>query len=187
MRTFVAVEITDVKILEKIQKFQQEFQINAKPIKINQIHFTLQFLGEISEEKCEEVKQQLKKIIFSQFNLSLKGVGVFPNLKNPRVIWIGTDERGAEKLIAITKEIGMKLTSLGFQKDEKFKPHLTVFRIKHKIEDISLRIKEYKTVEFGTQVITKIKLKRSILCPKGPEYSDLLEVNENEKRNFKKS
>ena len=73
MRTFVAVEITDVKILEKIQKFQQEFQINAKPIKINQIHFTLQFLGEISEEKCEEVKQQLKKITFSQFNLSSPG------------------------------------------------------------------------------------------------------------------
>ena len=75
----------------------------------------------------------------------------------------------------------MKLESLGFEKDKKFKPHLTVFRIKHKIDDISLRVKEYETVEFGTQVITKIKLKRSILSPKGPEYSDLLEVNENEK------
>ena len=102
-------------------------------------------------------------------------------MKNPRVVWIGTDEGGAEKLIAITNEIGMKLASLGFQKDKKFKPHLTVFRIKHKIDDISLRVKEYETVEFGTQVITKIKLKRSILSPKGPEYSDLLEVNENEK------
>ena len=60
-------------------------------------------------------------------------------------------------------------------------PHLTVFRIKHKIDDLSLRIKQYEAIEFGTQVITKIKLKRSILSPKGPEYSDLLEINGNEK------
>ena len=181
MRTFVAVEISDTSILEKIQKFQEEFDIDAKPIKINQIHFTLQFLGEINEEQCEMVKDQLRKITFSRFNLSLKGIGGFPNLKNPRVVWIGTDKMGAGKLIEITKEIGMKLESLGFEKDKKFKPHLTVFRIKHKIDDLSLRIKEYETIEFGTQVITKIKLKRSILSPKGPEYSDLLEINGNEK------
>ena len=177
MRIFIAVEISDVEILKKIQTFQEEFQIDAKPIKINQIHFTLQFLGDISEDRCEEVKQELRKITFSQFDLSLKGVCVFPNLKNPRVVWIGTDEKGAGKLIEITNEIGMKLTSLGFQKDKKFKPHLTIFRIKRKIDDISLNIKKHEEIEFGTQVITKIKLKRSILSPKGPEYSDLLEVN----------
>ena len=49
MRIFIAIEISDVEILKKIQTFQEEFQIDAKPIKINQIHFTLQFLGEISE------------------------------------------------------------------------------------------------------------------------------------------
>ena len=42
-------------------------------------------------------------------------------------------------------------------------------------------MKEYEAIEFGTQVISKIKLKRSVLSPKGPEYSDLLVVNENEK------
>ena len=102
-------------------------------------------------------------------------------MKNPRIIWIGTDKKGAEKLIKITNEIEMKLTSLGFEKNKKFKPHLTIFRVKHKIDDISLQMKEYETIEFGTQIITKIKLKRSILSPKGPEYSDLLEINGNEK------
>ena len=42
-------------------------------------------------------------------------------------------------------------------------------------------MKEYETIEFGTQSITKIKLKRSILKQEGPEYSDLLVINENEK------
>ena len=181
MRIFIAVEISDEKILNKIQSFQEDLEINAKPTKTNQIHFTLQFLGEIDEEKCEKVKELLKEITFSQFDLSLKGVGGFPNLKNPRVIWIGTDKKGAEKLIEITREIGMKLTSLGFEKDKKFKPHLTVFRVKNKIDDISSQMKKYEAIEFGTQLITKIKLKRSILSLRGPEYSDLLEINGNEK------
>ena len=181
MRVFIAVEISDEKILNKIQTFQKNLEINAKPTKINQIHFTLQFLGEIDEEKCKKVKDLLKTITFSQFDLSLKGVGGFPNLKNPRVIWIGIDKKGAGKLIEIAKEIEMKLTPLGFEKDKKFKPHLTVLRVKHKVGDISLQMKEYEAIEFGTQVISKIKLKRSVLSPKGPEYSDLLVVNENEK------
>ena len=181
MRVFIAVEISDVDILKKIQRFQENLQIDAKPTKIDQIHFTLQFLGEIDKEKCEKVKDLLRTITFSQFDLSLKGVGGFPNLKNPRVIWIGIDKKGAEKLVEMTKKIQMKLTSLGFEKDKKFKPHLTVLRVKHKVGDISLRMKEYEAIEFGTQVVSKIKLKRSVLSPKGPEYSDLLVVNENEK------
>ena len=80
-----------------------------------------------------------------------------------------------------SKEIELVLTPLGFEKDKKFKPHLTVLRVKHKVGDISLQMKEYEAIEFGTQVISKIKLKRSVLSPKGPEYSDLLVVNENEK------
>ena len=107
----------------------------------------------------------------------MKCVGGFPNLKNPRVIWIGIDENGAEKLTAIANEIGIKLTSLDFENDKKFKPHLTIFRVKKKINDISVMMKDYQTIDFGTQTVSKIKVKRSVLSPKGPEYSDLLEVN----------
>ncbi|MDC0041163.1 RNA 2',3'-cyclic phosphodiesterase [Candidatus Nitrosopelagicus sp.] len=177
MRVFVAVEISNEKILKNIQTFQKNVQINAKPTKIDQIHFTLKFLGEIDETKCEQVKDIVKKMTFSSFDLSLKGVGGFPNLKNPRVIWIGIDNNGTEKLTAMANEVGMKLTTLGFENDKKFKPHLTVFRVKKKINDISVIMKEYQTIQFGTQTVSKIKVKRSVLSPKGPEYSDLLEVN----------
>ena len=177
MRVFVAVEISDDKILKNIQTFQKNIQIDAKPTKIDQIHFTLRFLGEIDQVKCEQVKDVLKKISFSSFDLLLKGVGGFPNLKNPRVIWIGIDRNGAEKLTTLANEIGTKLTALGFVNDKKFKPHLTIFRVKKKINDISVMMKEYQTIGFGTQTVSKIKVKRSVLSPKGPEYSDLLEVN----------
>ena len=69
MRVFIAVEISNADILKKIQRFQENLQIDVKPTKINQIHFTLQFLGEIDDEKCEKVKDLLRTITFSQFNL----------------------------------------------------------------------------------------------------------------------
>ena len=107
----------------------------------------------------------------------MKGVGGFPNFKNPRVIWVGIEKNGAEKLTELANEIGTKLTTLGFEKEKKFKPHLTIFRIRKKIGDISAIMKDFEAEEFGTEIISKIKLKKSVLSPKGPEYSDLLEVN----------
>ena len=94
------------------------------------------------------------------------------------MIWVGIDKNGGEKLTSIANEIATKLTMLGFKKDKKFKPHLTIFRMKKKISDISSIMKEYEALEFGTEIISKIKLKKSVLSPKGPEYSDLLVVNE---------
>ena len=177
MRVFVAIEISKTQILENIKKFQENVKIDAKPTRTDQIHFTLQFLGEVDEILCEKIKNLLNEISFSEFEISLNGVGGFPNLKNPRVIWIGIEKNGAEKLISLAKEVEMKLISLGFEQDKKFKPHLTIFRVKKKINDISVMMKDYQTIDFGTQTVSKIKVKRSVLSPKGPEYSDLLEVN----------
>ena len=159
MRVFIAVEISNEEILEKIQTFQKNVKINAKPTRVDQIHFTLQFLGEIDDEKCQQVKAVLNEISFSEFEVSLKNVGGFPNLKNPRVIWVGLEKDGARKLIDLANEIGTKLTKLGFEKDKKFKPHLTVFRVKKRIESVSSIMKDFETMEFGTETISQIKLK----------------------------
>ena len=177
MRVFIAIEISNEEILKNIETFQKNVKINVKPTRIDQIHFTLQFLGEIDEAKCMQVKNVLSEISFSQFEISLNGVGGFPNLKNPRVIWVGVEKDGAERLTQLANEVGTKLTTVGFEKDKKFKPHLTVFRIKKKMGDISSIMKDFETIEFGSETISKIKLKKSVLSPKGPEYSDLLEVN----------
>tara|TARA_B100000003_G_scaffold28408_1_gene22621 strand:+ start:68 stop:607 length:540 start_codon:yes stop_codon:yes gene_type:complete len=177
MRVFIAVEISNEEILEKIQTFQKNVKINAKATRVDQIHFTLQFLGEIDDAKCQQVQDALNKISFSQFDISLRSVGGFPNLENPRVIWVGLEKDGARKLTDLANEIGTKLTKLGFEKDKKFKPHLTVFRVKKRMESVSSIMKDFEAMEFGTETVSKIKLKKSVLSPKGPEYSDLLEVN----------
>jgi len=65
---------------------------------------------------------------------------------------------------------------LGFSIDKPFKPHITVFRIKNKIGDVSKELDKFKSIEFGTQEITGFKLKQSVLSSKGPIYSDLMEI-----------
>lgn len=137
MRTFVAIEITSSEIINSISKFQTEINIKAKPIEPHNLHFTLQFLGDISQETVEKVMISLNSIKFSRFMVNFRGVGVFPTLKFPRIIWIGTDENGGNSLVELAKKVEDTLSPLGFSIDKPFKPHITVFRIKNKIEDIS--------------------------------------------------
>jgi 2'-5' RNA ligase len=176
MRVFVAIEITSDKIINSISKFQSEININAKPVESHNFHFTLQFLGEISQDAIEKIIIALNSVKFSKFTIDFKGVGVFPKLKFPRIVWIGTDENGKNLLIELAKKVENALLPLGFTVDKPFKPHITVFRIKNKIGDIEKELNKFKLIDFGTQEITEFKLKQSILSSKGPVYSDLLEV-----------
>ena len=177
MRTFVAIEISNENVINSIEKFQKEVHCDVKPVQLRNLHFTLQFLGEISGETLQKIIKALHTIEFSNFNVNLKGIGVFPKLKFPRIIWVGTDENGGNLLIQLSKKIQKSLEPLGFFSDKAFKPHITVFRIKKKVSDITKELEDYKTMDFGIQEITSIKLKKSELTPNGPIYSDLEEIN----------
>lgn len=176
MRVFVAVEISDEDVISSIVKFQSKIKINAKPVLPQNLHFTLQFLGEISEDSVEKIRQALKSIKFSPFKINFKGLGAFPNMKSPRVIWIGIDDFGASILKDLAKKIENLLFPLGFTIDKPFKPHLTVFRIKNKIDNINKELEKFESRDFGFQQISSIKLKQSVLTPQGPVYSDIEEV-----------
>lgn len=176
MRVFVAIEIKNNDIIDSIKEFQEKININGKPVKSENLHFTLQFLGEISEEITQKIIKSLKTIEFSSFDVNLKEIGYFQN-SNSQLIWIGTDEIGGNMLIQLSKKVEKVLEPLGFSLDKPFKPHITVFRIKKKIGDISGELKNHKRVNFGIQKVSNIKLKKSVLTADGPIYSDLMEVN----------
>ena len=176
MRVFVAIEITNNEVINSIKKFQENINIDAKPVELTNLHFTLQFLGEISNEMTQKIIQALQTIEFSSFNVNLKEIGAFPKPKVPRVVWIGTDDNGGNMLIQLSKKVEKMLEPLGFFSDKPFKPHITVFRIKKKIGDISGELEDNKMVNFGIQNVSSIKLKKSVLSPNGPIYSDLLEI-----------
>ncbi len=177
MRTFVAAEIHNVDVLNSIAKLQSDFQIKATPVNKENMHFTMLFLGEISDEIAENVKKELATISFKPIEANFNHVGAFPNPKFPRVIWIGVDEKASAQLVQLASQVEKKLEPLGFRADKPFKPHLTIFRVKHKIDDISKTLEKFKTIDIGKDIIKELKFKKSILTPSGPIYSDLQVVN----------
>lgn len=176
MRTFVAIELSNDVVIESIKNQQNKLDLKAKPVAVKNLHFTLQFLGEVSEEIVEKISSELKKIEFPNFDLTLKGIGAFPNLKNPRVIWVGTDKVGGDCLVELSKKVGSVLEPFGLIPDKPFKPHITIFRIKKREESIRRKLEGRKGIGFGIQKVSSIKLKKSQLTPEGPIYFDLVEV-----------
>ena len=175
MRTFVAIEVSDQNVLNSISQVQSELNIKAKPVELYNMHFTVQFLGEVSEEMIGKISGVLSGLEFSSFSISFVGIGVFPKPSFPRVVWVGTEE-GITELEKLVEMIRSKLSHLGFSPDKKFKPHVTIFRVKNKIEDVSDKLERFSSYYFGKQTVSEIKLKKSELTPNGPIYTDLLVV-----------
>ena len=175
MRIFVAIEVSDKDVLNSIHKIQTELNIKAKPVELHNMHFTVQFLGEVSEEMVGKISDALNSIEFSSFSISFASIGVFPKPNSPRVIWIGTDD-GINELEKLAEIIRSKMSHLGFNPDKKFKPHVTIFRVKNKIENMSDKLEKFSSYSFGKQLVSEIKLKKSELTPNGPIYTDLLVV-----------
>jgi len=175
MRAFVSIEVSNKDVLNSIHKIQTELNIKAKQVELHNMHFTVQFLGEISEEMVRKISDALNSIKFSAFSISFTSIGVFPNPNSPRVIWIGAND-GVNELEKLAEMIRLKLSQIGFSPDKKFKPHITIFRVKNKIEDLSNKLEKFSSYSFGKQLVSEIKLKKSELTYQGPIYTDLLVV-----------
>ena len=175
MRTFVAIEVNNKDVLNSIHKIQTELNIKAKPVELHNMHFTVQFLGEVSGETIGKISDALNSIEFSAFSISFASIGVFPKPNFPRVIWIGTND-GVNELEELAEMIRSKLSDIGFSPDKKFKPHVTIFRVKNKIEDLPSKLEKFSSCSFGKQLVSEIKLKKSELTYQGPIYTDLLVV-----------
>lgn len=173
MRAFVAAEISSREVLDSIKKIQSSLDIAAKPVETQNMHFTLLFLGEISEDMAQNVLAQLRTIEFSPFDISFEGVGAFPKPRFPRVVWVGVDGIGGRQLVELAKKVEEKMLPLGFKSDRAFRPHVTIFRIKNIVRDITAELSKYSGARFGVQRVSEIKFKQSVLTPTGPIYSDI--------------
>ena len=176
MRAFIAIEISNKDVISSIESLQSKINIDARPVESKNFHFTLQFLGEISENLSQKIIHALHTIKFSSFSVNLKGLGVFPKPKSPRIIWIGVDSEGSNLLIQLAKKVEKSLEPLGLFPDKSFKPHITIFRIKKKIGDITKEMDGKQEKEFGWQKVTSMKFKKSELTPDGPIYTDLEDI-----------
>lgn len=172
MRLFIAVDVDD-PIREKIKPVLSELsRINGvKAVEPENLHITLLFLGEVNESRVSKIEEKLSEVEFEPFKILFEGVGAFPNVNSPRVVWVGVKESG--ELTGLANNIYEKLKKLGFRRDKEFKAHLTVGRVKRKNPEVSEVIKRHASENFGEMEIRSFRLKQSILTPKGPIYKDL--------------
>ncbi|MHA2245557.1 MAG: RNA 2',3'-cyclic phosphodiesterase [Candidatus Hodarchaeales archaeon] len=181
VRSFICVEINDSDIVNQIEEILSKIRFSGvRTVKSFQLHLTLKFLGEIPESRISTIKKEIQTIKIHPFEISLEGMGCFPNLNYIRVVWIGI-KAGSNNLKQLAYLIEEKLNPIGFPKEKRgFSPHLTLARIKklpnpdkRKLTDF---IQSSNDLSFGVQMIEEFILKKSTLTPKGPIYEDLLIV-----------
>ena len=182
IRSFLAIEFPK-PILKKIEEVQADLKsthADVRWVSPEKIHLTLKFFGNIEESRIDLILKSIDEPIRNtlQFSLKVREVGAFPNLRNPRVIWMGLVE-GREVLISLQKQIEIHLEKVGFQpEDRPFHPHLTLGRMKSSRgkEELVGRMEKYKEEEFGDFLVERLVLFKSDLRPTGPIYTPLREL-----------
>lgn len=181
IRSFIAFDIENELVVKKIKDLQCFLTATGADLKLvepKNIHITIRFLGNITMNMAEKIFEEMKKVKFTPFNVKILGVGAFPNLRYPRVLWAGITQ-GDEQLQNIFNQLEPRLRGLGFAPDPKgFSPHLTIARVKsgRNKAELAKFVTENVNYEFGMVKAECLKLKRSDLTPKGPIYSTLKEV-----------
>lgn len=174
MRTFIAIDFPDevIKEIARLQSLISKKKFTGKLTELGNLHLTLKFLGEITEETLKKVKTALKKVKFSELSLSLGEIGFFKHGKNPRIVWIKIN---GESVWQLQKQIDSVLSTL-FKPEERFMSHLTIARINY-VKDKGDFIKHVKNISARSIKfnISSFKLKLSELNPSGSIYTTLQE------------
>ena len=176
IRAFIAIKLPD-EIVAAIRKVQD--QIKSSGVKIRwvrpeNIHLTLKFLGDINERDIDQIHTAMIDAVkgYSPISLSGKGVGVFPNLRRPKVMWVGLGGESG-RLIQLQETLDSQLKKIGFSKEKRaFKGHLTMGRVKGRIDTKKLTATLQEMSEFESEPFSagEIVLFQSDLRPSGAVY-----------------
>uniref|UniRef100_A0A7C4D8H3 RNA 2',3'-cyclic phosphodiesterase n=1 Tax=Staphylothermus marinus TaxID=2280 RepID=A0A7C4D8H3_STAMA len=181
IRVFIAVDISEQSVLNNLIKIREllvETGADLKPVADENLHITIRFIGEVPINIVNNICNEMSKIDYKPFKIKVQGIGVFPSISRPRVIWAGVTE-GINELTQIHDSVEKILRKLGIPPDrEKFIPHITLARVRsdRNISKLVKLINSIVTYEFGEFVVNEIVLKRSILTQSGPIYSNLFSV-----------
>jgi len=154
----------------------QSMGAGIKWVKPENVHLTLKFLGDVKQESLNEISSLLEGIgaRFRPFTIILDRTGLFPNIKNPKILWIGINGDTAV-LGRLKYEIEEGLHKYGFKREPKpFVPHITVGRIK-KARPLPRQVAAFLNtyLENASTTVSRFHLVQSRLTPKGPIYTVL--------------
>ena len=177
VRLFVALHFSD-EIKRRLGELIEDLKPLCRGIRwvsSENIHLTLKFIGEVKESKVAPITRALEEVMAgkAKFEGRVCGSGGFPDLRRPRVIWVGLE--GAEPAIEMAKQINHKLIPVGVKSEKRrLSPHLTLGRIK-KPSDFSALAAYMESLNFdaGPVILDGVALVRSTLTPDGPIYENV--------------
>lgn len=177
VRLFIALLLPD-----GIKKALENIVVDLKPkvkgvrwVTAENMHLTLKFIGETEEEKIAPIARVLDTVVAGRKPLAVAfdRMGGFPDLRNPRVVWVGL--RGVEPAAEIASLLNRQLKPLGFSPEKRpFAAHLTLGRIKFPIDAAPLAAyAERLRLPADSIILDRIALVKSTLTPGGPIYETL--------------
>ena len=186
IRAFVAIELPEV-IRQKLDDIEKQVQAQAgeaarkavRWVHAANMHLTLKFLGEVSTANLQVLARMLRSEAQRQpaFDILLGGLGAFPNVRRPRVIWVGAEAPAG--MLALQRAIEAETRTLGYPAEERpFSPHLTLGRISQnarpeEVAQVARALGEVQVGEVGRVRVDAVHLFRSDLHPSGAVYTSL--------------
>ena len=179
VRAFISVDLDRNERIVEFATALKSAEPTLKVVDPSLIHITLKFLGETDERKLPAIAEVLQQSArgISPFTISFKGAGAFPSMNRIRVVWVGVND--VLPLATIAGRLDEGLAELGVTRESRaFAPHITLARARSDAPHPALRqiIHDRDEVDFGTQEIKAVRLKRSVLTRCGPEYHTIEEV-----------
>jgi 2'-5' RNA ligase len=186
IRSFIAIELPS-DIRSKLDELQKELKQNKlqqiKWANPSGIHLTLKFLGNIDAGDIDKITGAIRESCrgYKKFTLELAELGVFPNYKRPRVIWLGVGGQ-MDILLKLQRQIDDKLELIGFPREKRpFSPHITLGRVRDSItsneqEQYGGVIQNKKYNERHIISVSSVNLMRSQLQPTGAIYSEISSI-----------
>ncbi len=179
IRSFVAVELDDAarRELARLEDQLRGTGADVKWVAPASLHLTLKFLGDVPAGDLPAVTRALGEALegVAPFALVLSGLGAFPSVSGPRVVWVGVAE-GRETLAGLASRIEMALEPLGFPRESRgFSPHLTLGRCRSSrgVAELKAALVARKDFRGPRIAVDRVMLLSSELRPAGPVYAPL--------------
>ena len=175
IRLFIATHVRATRPVREVLERLRQMGRTLRTVYDDNLHVTLKFLGATDPELVPQLAEQITRAAGQQqaFDLTIRGLGCFPNPQRPRVVWAGLI--GAEPLAQIAGELEMRLQPLGFAPEERaFQPHLTLARVRSRPpRELAALVEEQEFARLGEVRIDAVTLYLSETGTHGPKYSPM--------------
>ncbi len=170
MKLFIAIDVPPwiTRAMDAVQHQLPPETDGVRRVKLDNLHITLKFLGEVKKQKVQAIASRLDELSYRKFDVPVKGIGGFPSEEYVRVIW--AECRGKE-IAGLADKISKAFPEFPA---EPFSGHLTIARVLRKA-DLRKFFAEHKDARFGNFKVEKFYLMQSELSSSGPKYSVLAE------------